>query len=359
MTLSVGSRAIESLRNTVSEHRALLFVALAYVAVGGSVQLALGRPWPIEWTTRWFVTIWVWGSTAWLIVHIVGRRLGTRPRLSADQIWGALLLASLAVPVQITFQSLKQSIAPVRGFPWDDRLAAMDRLLHGGAAWRLYSVVFRDATLLKVIDILYIVWFVALFVVVVWLCWTHWRALRKQALMALLLLWIGAGTVGAWAFASTGPCYRTGVDPDAAELIAKLDASRSALIARRNQRNVWAAEQAGQWRPFGGVAAMPSLHVGLSVLVAIIVLKRSRALGIALSGYAAVIQVGSVVLGWHYAVDGYAGALCAAGAWKLAGVICAMERRSAVAALAAVRTGLIPAGDFGSARSPSEPAQMH
>src|SRR4051794_27703825 len=99
------------------EHRVLLLVALAYVAIGGFVQTAvLHRPWPVQITTWWFARIWMWGSTLWLMVHVVGRRRGIRARLSADQFLGALVLALLAVPIQTTFQSLKQSLGIVRGF---------------------------------------------------------------------------------------------------------------------------------------------------------------------------------------------------------------------------------------------------
>ena len=71
---------------------------------------------------------------------------------------------------------------------------------------------------------------------------------------------------------------------------------------------------------------MPSLHVAFAVLVAIIVWRRSFPLGLLLAIYAAIMQVGSVVLGWHYAVDGYAGALCAWGAWVAAGYLCGSSR---------------------------------
>ena len=308
-----------ALRQSLLEHRVLLVLAFAYVAAGGIFQLSLGRPWPVHLTTRWFVAIWVWGSTIWLFAHVARRRVGQRAPLAGQQIWGAVLLATLAVPVQITFQAVKQSIAPIRGFPWDERLAAIDRLLHGGAAWHWYAFLFHEPTLLKLVDLLYELWFVALAALIVWLCWTPRRALRQRALLALLILWIGAGNVAAWAFASAGPCYRADRDPDAAALIAQLDASDSAHIARANERGVWAAYTADEWKPLGGVSAMPSLHVGLSVLVAIIASRRSRGLGLLLWAFAAFVQVGSVILGWHYAIDGYAGALCAWGAWAIAG----------------------------------------
>jgi hypothetical protein len=303
------------LRRILTEHRIVLVLSLAYIAIGGLIQESLGRPWPIHLTTAWFVRIWVWGSTVWLMVHVMERRRGRREHLSAEQFLGAFLLASLAVPVQITFQALKQSLALERGFPWDPALSAFDRALHGGPAWHWYAFLLDRPALLKLVDALYVVWFLALFVTVVWLCWTPVRALRQRALLALLLLWVVAGTAGAWMFASAGPCYRTASDPDAAELIARLDASRSAVLARGNQHAVWDAAEKGQWLPFGGVSAMPSLHVGLAVLVAIVVWQRSRPLGAVLWMYAAVMQVGSVILGWHYGIDGYAGALLAWGAW--------------------------------------------
>ncbi|MEO7271576.1 MAG: phosphatase PAP2 family protein [Vicinamibacterales bacterium] len=314
--------ALSSLRLFWDEHRVLLVVALTYIALGGFVQtVILHRPWPIQVTTGWFARIWMWGSTIWLIAHVAGRRRGTRPRLSADQLIGAVLLAMLAVPVQTTFQSLKQSLGVVRGFPWDERLAAIDSAIHGGPAWHLFGFILDHPAILKTIDVLYVGWFLALLATVVWLCWTRSRLLRQQGLLALLFLWIGAGTLAAWGFASAGPCYRAAVDPDAAALLARLDASQSAMIARQNQLGVWDGFVAERWLTFGGVSAMPSLHVGLAVLVALIVTRRNRYIGAALWAYAAIVQVGSVVLAWHYGIDGYAGALCAWGAWALAGVI--------------------------------------
>jgi len=310
-----------SLRETFLEHRGLLTLAFTYIAAGASFQLALGRPWPIHLTTRWFASVWVWGSTIWLLVHVAGRLRGRRARLEGHQIWGAVLLATMAVPIQVTFQSIKQSIGPVRGFPWDERLAGIDRALHLGPAWHWYAFILPHPTLLKLVDLLYLFWFVALVATIVWLCWTPLRALRQRALLALLILWIGAGNVAAWAFASAGPCYRTDVDPDAAALIEQLDRSESARIARTNERHLWSAYVRDEWEPLGGVSAMPSLHVGMSVLVAIIVSQRFRRLGALLWLFVAMVQVGSVILGWHYAIDGYAGALCAWGAWGISGLV--------------------------------------
>jgi len=318
--VSNNRRSLRVLEQTWNEHRVLLLMSLAFIAVGGFIQTrVLHRPWPIQLASGWFTAIWLWGSTIWLGVHVIGRSQRRRGPLSAEQFVGAIVVASLAVPFQITFQSLKQSLGRERGFPWDSDLAALDSAIHGGPAWHWYAFLLDRPVVLKSVDILYVAWFLAFAGVFVWLCWSQMRPLRQRALIAVLMLWIVGGTLGAWTFASSGPCYRAATDPDAAALLARLDASGSALIAAANQRRVWAGFQSDQWLPFGGISAMPSLHVGLSVLMAIIVWQRSRPIGLAFWMCAGIMQIGSVILGWHYGIDGYAGAGAAYVAWVVAG----------------------------------------
>jgi membrane-associated phospholipid phosphatase len=169
-------------------------------------------------------------------------------------------------------------------------------------------------------------WFVALLAIVVWLSWTSRRALRVQALASLLLIWIGGGTLAAWALASAGPCYSP--LPQYQQLMTRLDAVGFQLWARSNQQGIWSAQQAHEWLAFGGVSAMPSMHVAIAVWMAIVVWRRSRPLGVLLAAYAVLIQVGSVVLGWHYAIDGYAGAAIAWLAWSASSRLIEPERSS-------------------------------
>ena len=72
---------------------------------------------------------------------------------------------------------------------------------------------------------------------------------------------------------------------------------------------------------------MPSLHVGIAVLFALVAGSLSRPLGLILAVYALAIQIGSVVLAWHYAVDGYAGAALAVVSWTAAGALRTMDER--------------------------------
>ena len=101
-----------------------------------------------------------------------------------------------------------------------------------------------------------------------------------------------------------------------------------ALFALKAQNYLWTTRISGEWGAVAGISAMPSLHVALATLFAIIAWQCQRWLGALLAVFALVTQIGSVVLGWHYAVDGYAGALLAYGCWMGAG---ALVRRVPVA----------------------------
>jgi membrane-associated phospholipid phosphatase len=65
------------------------------------------------------------------------------------------------------------------------------------------------------------------------------------------------------------------------------------------------------------LSAMPSLHVGIAFLNALYFLHKNKAAALAAFAYFLIILIGSVYLGWHYAVDGYAGAACAWAIWAL------------------------------------------
>jgi PAP2 superfamily len=65
--------------------------------------------------------------------------------------------------------------------------------------------------------------------------------------------------------------------------------------------------------PGWGTAAMPSLHVGGLAFLAFWARRKSRLLGHAFAILTLITFIGSLVTGWHYAIDGYAGFLLGAG----------------------------------------------
>jgi hypothetical protein len=316
-----------TLASVWQEHRIIVCLALGYITIGGLVLTALGRHWPIAVFNRPFAIAWSSMTAAWLLWRYFRGPRQLRQAVSGPRLVGAILASALVVPTQITFQALKQSIGPVIGFRADPLLHRVDVLLHGGMAWTWFEPLLMRPSWVRAIDFLYMAWFGLLFVFFFWASWSGARVLRQRALIAFLLMWIGGGTATAWLASSAGPCYYehvvAGADPYA-PLLARLDAIGSEhgeLKARFNQRGLWEIRRADTWGHFAGISAMPSLHVGVAVLLAVVAMQRSRVLGSILTAYAAVIQIGSVILAWHYAVDGYLGALLAVLCWKAAGAL--------------------------------------
>ena len=68
---------------------------------------------------------------------------------------------------------------------------------------------------------------------------------------------------------------------------------------------LWKDYASGALDVGNGISAMPSLHVGGATLCALLGCRTNKRLGIALSAYAVILMIGSVHLGWHYAIDGY------------------------------------------------------
>ena len=314
-----------TLSEVYREHRVVLGLSLGYITVGGLVLSLAGRRWPIEVTTPFFAVSWLFLSLCWLGWQFFRGPKRLRAALTGPRLVGALLVALLTIPTQITFQALKQSIGPVVGFWADPMLHSLDMRLHGGMAWHWFDWLLSRSSWIRAIDAMYTAWFLGLLLFVLWVSWSRFRQLRERALIAFLLLWIVAGTGAAGALASAGPCYYDLVVGEAnpyAELITRLDRlepGQRQLRARFNQLGLWELRQNDRWAHFAGISAMPSLHVALAVLFALIAWSRSKLLGSLLGVYAVAIQIGSVVLAWHYAIDGYLGAAMAVGCWTVAG----------------------------------------
>jgi membrane-associated phospholipid phosphatase len=92
------------------------------------------------------------------------------------------------------------------------------------------------------------------------------------------------------------------------------------VMALQVQDMLWQAYVGTSGMDIGeGISAMPSLHVATAVSYALVGFAVRRWLGILLAGFAAFIMIGSVHLGWHYAIDGYTGLLCTLAIWFAVG----------------------------------------
>ena len=232
------------------------------------------------------------------------------------------------IPVFFSFFTSAKNLIPfIQPFAWDPILAEWDRALHFGKhPWEWLHPVLKVAFVTSVISFFYKLWFFNKYVMVFWQAFSMKRPhLRAQFFITMLLAWIINGFVIALIFSSAGPCYFHHFYPDLpnpyAELMDFLRASHEKMVVM----DLWAMDyllQAYQTKAsnlFSGISAFPSMHVCVALLNALVGWRIHRKLGMIFSVYLVFIMVGSVHIGWHYAVDGYASLVTTTIIWLIVG----------------------------------------
>ena len=245
-------------------------------------------------------------------------------------VWPPLLFATLLA----SFNAFKQMVLPIAGFGWDPMLAAADRALFFGTdPWRLTHALFSSPQATAVIDSAYHGWFVPMslgLIACAWMSRSTFR-LRTQYMLSYTAVWIGIGSVLAFLMPSAGPCfYENFIGPEAGfrELLDRLGQAEAATGANftslRNQEMLIKLFGADKLIVGGGISAMPSVHNGLAALFALAAWQINRTAGVIVWVYAALIWLGSIHLGWHYALDGIIAIALTYGIWVACGRIAAV-----------------------------------
>ena len=205
----------------------------------------------------------------------------------------------------------KTGVIGASGYRWDTVFAAADRAIFGTDPWRItHALVPRD-WMTVVIDRLYHPFFLPMVLgYLLCLVLPGAAAVRRTYMGSYLVAWVLIGMGLAFAMVSAGPFYDGllwGDGSTFAPLVARLEtqqAEAAPLSALRLRGYLLAVYRSGDPGFGGGISAMPSMHVVLAALWAFAGWHLSRVLGVVLSLYTLLIWVGSVHLGWHYAVDG-------------------------------------------------------
>ena len=186
----------------------------------------------------------------------------------------------------ITF--LKSMITTLVPFWSDDLFAAMDRALFINSE----ALALALKPVLPAFGLYYGFWHAVHLGSILWVL--HWRGGNKaRHILSFMLSWT-MGMSLAYLFASAGPLFTGAYDPAVAPPTVRLAAEF-----------LWANYQAQGALIGGGISAFPSMHVALAAWFAIVLKDRGHPwIGVA---YLLSIYFCSIVLGWHYAVDGAAG----------------------------------------------------
>lgn len=256
-----------------------------------------------------------------------------------------LILISTLVAAFTTFKSIYPLAAP---FSWDQSFSEWDRILHFGVdPWKITHALFGADIPSFAINWAYNMWFGFMWIsICAALLTTSKGMVRRQYLISFCLCWILIGTIGAGLLSSAGPVYYAEVTGDVTPYGALMDKLYQSdarlnenfglsLLALDIQEMLWQVYNSKGELFGGGISAMPSMHVSIATLMALGAWKFNRKVGIAFTIYAVIIQIGSVHLGWHYAIDGYVSVLATVGIWKATGLALSRSASSKTALVTA------------------------
>ncbi|MHC4269362.1 MAG: phosphatase PAP2 family protein [Planctomycetota bacterium] len=241
----------------------------------------------------------------------------------------------LLFPVLLSFfGSIKSSIQIINPYYLDQTLVSLDRFIHFGFnPWRLTHALFGSVAATKAIDFLYQLWFFVLMFYPLWMVLNYKLGVtRAKFLVCYVLTWTILGSVLAVIFSAVGPCFyepimgRSDVyEPLMSRLheISEIYKSqgRFGLHAIKNQATLLGYFTDNSIGIGSGITAMPSMHVSFAMLLFLSARELNKKAGYLTLIYLFFIQVGSVHLGWHYAVDGYISMILTWILWRLSGWI--------------------------------------
>jgi hypothetical protein len=250
------------------------------------------------------------------LLHSVRQFAATMPQRVAN---GLPIMLIMAAVLFMTSDIQGKTLA-INPETWDGYFAALEAKLHFGyQPWELLQPLLGTPAASFVLSLNYSIWFLALWTFFVYFAFTTAPTLlRTRFFLTFIVTWVFAGNLLALIFSSGGPCYfsRLGLTPD----------SFAGLMDYLRQANdvypIWALSiQDLLWDghinnvPLSMISAMPSLHNAAALLFVLAGYQISRPIGHLLTLHAVLIFLGSVHLGWHYAVDSYVSWPIVLGVW--------------------------------------------
>lgn len=226
------------------------------------------------------------------------------------------------------FTSAKNLIPFIHPFSWDPVFAEWERMIHfGRQPWEWLHPFLKAAIVTSTISFVYKLWFFSKYMVIFWQAFSLKRPnLRSQFFITMLLSWILNGFVLALIFSSAGPCYFGHFYPDIPNPYAGLMEFLRGSDKISQVFDLWAmdylinAYNNKTTNLFSGISAFPSMHVSVAFMNVLLGWRINRKLGIFFTVYLLLIMIGSVHIGWHYAIDGYMSIVTTFILWKIVGL---------------------------------------
>lgn len=237
----------------------------------------------------------------------------------------SFFIACLSYPAFLCcFLYWKMKIPQFNAFSWDKSFADLEAILFvGNQPGELLLPYFGSPTFLGFLDNIYLLWGLLSAGIWIMICFISRipNEVRSHYFLASLLTWVIVGLVFATIFSSAGPVYYGHVTGDAATFAPLMDHLRAVeppLKAVGLQDFLWSI-QTGEINGIAGISAMPSMHNAQAFLFVMLAFHLGRLYIWTTSIYAALILIGSVMLGWHYLIDGIVACALVLPIWWICG----------------------------------------
>jgi hypothetical protein len=277
-----------------------LWCVLGYSAAVALLRVTLGRP-PFVMADVWVPLFAVAGGAMWLAVALVRR--------SVANAGDAAVTLALATLLTLTFAG-GRTILPVY---WaDPMLERAEVFIHFGETpfYRMVPFLTAHPAIAHAIWFNYHAYYLLLAIAVpAFIAVLPPSANRTRFMWASLFNVVLLAHLTAAAFGSRGPVYHDACVPDMLRGMGL-----TTLVAGQEAYRQSANELLG-------ITAAPSMHLAITTHW-LLVARAWRRWTLWITGpYVAFMLVGSVVTGWHWALDGYAGIVGACLTWWLAGKV--------------------------------------
>jgi hypothetical protein len=278
--------------------------------------------------TAWWAVIWHLGFAPppYLLTYValafaglvcaLALRILLRPHAESPS-WPSLIAGTVLVGVGASlFLLLKYAIPQLVPFWLDRPLTSAERAMFGADPWLFLDHLLGWAVI--PIDRLYGLWLPVQSLLLFIMLTQPPSAAKSRALIAYVLAWFLLGVVAATVFSSAGPIFFDQIFGGVTFVgLRETLQDRGAWVVLAESEKMRASLTSGQPSIVAGISAVPSIHVAISVWMFLIARERARRAAPYALLYAALIWIGSVQLGWHYVMDGVAGAVGMFAIWLL------------------------------------------
>lgn len=276
------------------------------------------------------------------IIAAVRRRFRLFLRSTMSVVWIGTTVAMIAAvgAINYVYSGVKIAVPLINPSLHDDLLWNLDRILGLGFSPNVLLLDLWGEWGLKAVDLTYgNVFAHTLSLTIIYFLGDPDNRRRLAFLLGSAVLWV----MGCWlylAIPALGPAYAyydlwepvRHLIPNTTRTQAMLMANYQRLLASRS-----GAPAPGMIHVLYGIAAFPSLHVGFHAFIAKWGSALYPRLRLLFWFALALIVAGSIVTGWHYAIDSVAGLLLGLGAFALAERIVPFRERYDQAAPPAAR----------------------